>query len=290
MTRRSRVTAWLERQSAPIFVLYASAAAFFAYSCMYAFRKPFAAARFAGLHFLGMDYKTLIVIAQVFGYMLSKFAGIKIISQMGRARRTVLLVALIALAELALVLFAVVAPPWNFVFLFLNGLPLGMVWGVVFSYLEGRKHTDLMTLGLCVSFIVASGFVKTVGKWILGWGVSEFAMPALAGALFFLPLLAFSRMLESLPPPTPEDVELRTQRIPMRREDRRRFFAYFAPGLVLMIVAYLLLTAYRDFRDNYMADIWEVLGLGDSAALFTATEVPVAIGVLVLLGLILRSP
>jgi len=288
MFESGRLRTWLAGRSETAFVLIASAAAFAAYSCMYAFRKPFAVGRFAGLEFLGMDYKTVIVIAQVVGYMLSKYLGIRVIAEMGRAKRPLLLVALVAFAELALILFAVAPPPWNFVFLFANGLPLGMVWGVVFSYLEGRKFTDLMTLGLCVSFIVASGFVKTVGKWVLGLGVSEFAMPALTGALFFLPLIAFAAVLENLPPPSPADEELKTRRVPMSGEDRRAFFARFAPGLVLMIVAYLLLTAYRDFRDNYMADIWETLGLGGSAGVFTATEVPVAIGVLVLLALILR--
>jgi len=286
--KSARLGAWLDRRSGTAFVLYASGAAFAAYSCMYAFRKPFAVGHFAGLEFLGMDYKTLIVIAQVIGYMLSKFLGIRVIAELGRTRRPLLLLVLIGSAEAALVLFAVVSPPWNFVFLFLNGIPLGMVWGVVFSYLEGRRSTDLMTLGLCVSFIVASGFVKTVGKWILGWGVSEFAMPALAGALFFLPLLICAFLLENLPPPSADDEALKTRRIPMSGADRKAFFTAFFPGLILMIAAYLLLTAYRDFRDNYMADIWEMLGFGRSAAVFTATEVPVAAGVLVLLALIMR--
>ena len=288
MFKSARLGAWLDRRSGTAFVLYASGAAFAAYSCMYAFRKPFAVGHFAGLEFLGMDYKTLIVIAQVIGYMLSKFLGIRVIAELGRTRRPLLLLVLIGSAEAALVLFAVVSPPWNFVFLFLNGIPLGMVWGVVFSYLEGRRSTDLMTLGLCVSFIVASGFVKTVGKWILGWGVSEFAMPALAGALFFLPLLICAFLLENLPPPSADDEALKTRRIPMSGADRKAFFTAFFPGLILMIAAYLLLTAYRDFRDNYMADIWEMLGFGRSAAVFTATEVPVAAGVLVLLALIMR--
>ena len=49
------------------------------------------------------------------------------------------LVLLIAWAETALVLFAVLPPQGKVVALFLNGLPLGTVWGVVFSFLEGRR-------------------------------------------------------------------------------------------------------------------------------------------------------
>ncbi|MFX8554498.1 DUF5690 family protein, partial [Acinetobacter baumannii] len=67
-------------------------------------------------------------------------------------------------AWLTLFCFAVVPVPYNFIFMFLNGLPLGMIWGLVFSYLEGRTFTDLMGAILATSFIFASGFAKFVGK------------------------------------------------------------------------------------------------------------------------------
>ena len=288
MFRSATVRAWLVRKNDAVFVAYASIAAFSAYSCMYAFRKPFAAGHFTGLEFMGFDYKTVIIIAQVLGYMLSKFIGIKVISEISWAKRPVLMVLFIGIAELALVLFAIVSPPYNILFLFVNGLPLGMVWGIVFSYLEGRKFTDIITLCLCASFIVASGFVKTIGKMVLNWGFSDFAMPMITGALFFVPLLFFLWMLEGLPPPSKEDVALKTQRIPMNGKERKRFFMSFAPGLILMIIAYLILTAYRDFRDNYMADFWQALGLGKSAAIFTSTEIPIALAVLLLLAFLLQ--
>ncbi|MCX6563496.1 MAG: DUF5690 family protein [Candidatus Aminicenantes bacterium] len=287
MTRKAAVTTWLEKRNGAVFTVYASFAAFAAYFCMYAFRKPFAVAQFAGFDFLGMDYKTILIIAQILGYMLSKGIGIKIIAELIRARRPLLMVLFMGIAEAALVLFAVVPPPANVVFLFMNGLPLGLIWGIVFSYIEGRKRTDIMAMVLCSSFVLASGFVKTVGKVVMNWGVSEFSMPFVTGAIFFGPLLASLWMLESLPPPTDEDRSLRTERIPMRGPERRKFFLAFAPGLVFMLAANLGLTAFRDFRDNYMADIWQTLGRGRSSAIFTATEAPIALGVLIVLALLL---
>ena len=56
-------------------------AAFGTYFCMYAFRKPFTAAEFAGYEWGGLGYKTLLVTAQVLGYTLSKFIGIKVIAE-----------------------------------------------------------------------------------------------------------------------------------------------------------------------------------------------------------------
>jgi len=49
----------------------------------------------------------------------------------------------------------------------------------------------------------------------------------------------------------------------------------------------MLLTAFRDFRDNFSAEVWKTLGYGNSPQIFTATEVPVSIAVLVIMGSIM---
>jgi hypothetical protein len=56
-------------------------AAFGTYFCMYAFRKPFTAGTYAGEELLGVEYKTVLVVAQVLGYTVSKFLGIKVVSE-----------------------------------------------------------------------------------------------------------------------------------------------------------------------------------------------------------------
>ena len=150
-----------------VFVLHASLAAFGTYFCMYAFRKPFSVATFDGLSFIGVDYKILLVIAQVLGYALSKFVGIKVISELKPNRRLLYLISLIVLAEISLLLFAWVAAPYNIPFMFLNGFPLGMIWGIVFSYIEGRRFTDILGVVLSASFIVSSGVVKSVGLFVM---------------------------------------------------------------------------------------------------------------------------
>ncbi|NJL12851.1 MAG: hypothetical protein HC913_07540 [Microscillaceae bacterium] len=119
------------------FILFAIFASFGAYFCMYAFRKPFSVAAFAGQSWAGVDYKIWLIVFQVLGYTSSKFLGIKYIAELHRHWRPYLLAALILFAELALLLFAFVPPPYNIVLLFLNGLPLGMVWGGSI-FLSGR--------------------------------------------------------------------------------------------------------------------------------------------------------
>jgi hypothetical protein len=58
------------------------------------------------------------------------------------------------------------------------------------------------------------------------------------------------------------------------------------PGLVLLVIVYFFLTSYRDFRDNYAAEIWADLGHGDQASVFTITEIPIALSVMLVLALL----
>src|SRR5437867_7322404 len=256
-----RLTAWLEKAPAPVFAAYAILAAFTTYFCMYAFRKPFAAAKFEGQFFLGsaVALKTAIVISQIFGYALSKYIGIKVCSEVSPARRAATLVILILWAELALLAYGLVPNNLKTVAIFLNGLPLGMVWGLVVWYLEGRRTSELLLAGLSCSYIVSSGIVKDLGRAMMeggvaGWWsqvpwigegmgsalgkVSESCMPASMG-FHFLPLfLIVVWMLNQLPRPTDSDIAARSERQTMTGTDRLAFVRQFMLGMVLLCVAY----------------------------------------------------
>lgn len=268
------------------FILQASMAAFGTYFCMYAFRKPFTVATFSELMFWGVDYKILLIIAQIVGYTLSKFVGIKIISEMKAQKRVYYLIGFILFAEFALLGFAVIPAPYNIICLFLNGLPLGMIWGIVFSYLEGRKATELLGVILSSSFIVSSGVVKTIGKWTIdSLHVSEYWMPFITGLFFILPLIVFAFVLEKLPKPSKEDQLLKTIRKPLNAKQRKKVFKQYAVPLVLIVCFFMMLTSVRDFRDNFAREIWDVLGYKD-ASIFSISEIPIALVVLFLLGYI----
>lgn len=285
-----RLRLWLARAHPAVFVLFAGLAGFCAYFSMYAFRKPFTAATFdlvPGWDF-ALDYKVALVIAQVAGYALSKLAGVKVIAEMRPERRALAIVLLIGASWLALVLFAVVPAPWNVAALFLNGLPLGLIWGLVFGFMEGRRTSEVLGAILCASFILSSGVVKSIGKTLMDQGgVSPFWMPAATGVVF-MPLLAVSVLaLAALPPPSPADEAERVARRPMMAKERAAFLAAHWPVLLMLVAAYVLLTAFRDLRDNFAAEIWSALGYGDAAEVFTASEGPVAALSLVTMGLLI---
>ena len=306
-----RLTALLERAPAGFFVAYAVTASFGAYFCMYAFRKPFAAAKFEGEFFAldMLELKSAIVISQVMGYALSKYVGIRVCSELPPRYHALTLAGLILWAEAALLLFAEMPGSWKTFAIFLNGLSLGMVWGLVVRFLEGRVTSELLLAGLSCSFIVSSGMVKEVGRAMMSGGaaewwarvpvvgsafsdwlgkVSEAWMPAVTG-LHFLPFFfLFVWMLAQLPRRTETDLEQRQPRESMDSSKRNAFLREYLPGLVMLVAAYFILTAYRDFRDNYSVEIFESLGYPyhGNETIITRAETLVALGVISILALL----
>ena len=268
-----------------LMIVQVSTASFITYLSMYAFRKPFTAATFDGVKYFGMDYKILLVIAQLIGYTLSKFLGVRFVSELGYKDRPRMLVLLMGTAWLSLLFFALVPAPYNIFFMFLNGLPLGMIWGVVFGYLEGRRVTELLGAVMASSFIVSSGLVKNVGRWLLDTGVSsERWMPFVTG-LIFVPVLALGIiLLVRTRPPGADDVLARTVRVPMNRSERMEFIVRFGFGIFLSVLLYTALTVFRDIRDNFAVEIWFDLGFSDRPSLLVLSEVPIAVGVLLVIA------
>lgn len=287
-TAADQLGARLRRAPAWLLTTYAAAAAFSTYFCMYAFRKPFAAAAFEGtVTDSALTLKTALVIAQIVGYTLSKYAGIRVLSELPARRRPALLLGLVGTAWAALLLFGLLPGLWKLLPMFVNGLALGMIWGLVVGYLEGRSTSEVLLAGLSCSFILASGAVKDVGRFVMrSWGVSEQWMPFVTGALFVVPFVISVALLCRVPEPSSTDRASRSPREAMNGAMRADFLRRFWPALVLLLVSYFFLTAFRDYRDSYGADVFEELDYGGESALFSKTELPVAFGVLGSLALL----
>lgn len=70
----------------------------------------------------------------------------------------------------------------------------------------------------------------------------------------------------------------------MPKEKRKEFVQMFLPGLVTAVTIYVFSTIFRDIRDNFIADMWKEMGYVNQPALFTKTETPTTIIVLVLIS------
>jgi hypothetical protein len=283
------VTGWLAAASPRTVAVVGLVAGFGAYFATYGFRKPFLAARYDGLVLFdgAMGAKAAFVIAQVIGYAASKFISVRVGSELPRAQIHRAIALCLGAALGGLVLFGLLPLSLKPLAMAVNGLPLGLVWGFVVRYLEGRKSSEILLAGLSASYIVASGAVKDVGRAVIRSGaVGEFWMPTVT-ALMFTPLLVVCvAVLAALPPPTRADEATRMRRTPMDAAARAAFVRRFFPGLVGLFAAYLLVTAYRDYRDAYTVELLAELGATDAAGVMTRIELPVAIGVVSALALL----
>ncbi|HSF45211.1 MAG TPA: DUF5690 family protein [Chitinophagaceae bacterium] len=270
-----------------LMALYIAALAFFAYICVFAFRKPFTVATFPGESIGGITYQTSLIISQVIGYMLSKFVGIRFISGLKRTGRWLTALVLIGTAWFSLFLFAIL-PLWaGILCFFVNGFMLGFMWGVVFSFAEGRRSTDFIGSVLAVSFVFAGGFTRSVAKWLMtDMGVSVKWMPFMTGLVFALPLVFFFFLLERAPHPDKGDIDERAERVSMSGHDRKQIISNFGAGLITVAIIYTLLTVMRDIRDNYMGNMWAELGYQDSASVFTRSETRITLIILAIMSLI----
>ncbi len=227
---------------------------------MYGFRKPISATTFEGLVVFGISYKVIVIITQVFGYLTSKLLGIKIISELKKENRVKYLINIFSIALLSLFLFAITPFPFNFIWFFINGFALGFVWGIVISYIEGRKNTDVIAVFLTVSFVFSSGMIKSLGRYLIeNVGITEFYMPFVVASIFLIPLVITIWMLEKIPAPTQEDIQLRTERKPITKEERLKIFKAYYPGLCASLFVIVLLTILRDIKDNFFVEIIQYL-------------------------------
>ena len=275
----------LKKNSELALIIKAASAVFITYLSMYAFRKPFTAAQYNNIMLWGVDYKILLIITQLIGYTISKYFGIKIISELSANKRTITLITLMAVSWVSLLFFGIVPAPYNLPFIFLNGLPLGMIWGVVFSYIEGRRHTELLGVAMASSFIISSGIVKGVGSYLLlNLQVTEMWMPFFTGLIFLPVLFVGVYLLHTLSAPNEEDINARTERLPMKSKERKAFFKQFAPGIIFSVLIYVCLTVFRDLRDNFAVEFWNSIGMNNIPTMLVVSEVPIAILVIIIIG------
>jgi len=260
--------------------IWAFIAAFGAYFCTYAFRKPFSTGVFEGIEIYSINAKTVFILSQVIGYMLSKFIGIKVISELTSGTRIKLIIALIVISEVALFLFGILPLKYKFIGMFINGLPLGMVYGVIFSFLEGRRFTEFLGLGLSINMIMTSGILKSLYLWIQSFtNMSEFGMPAFIGLIFLPLLLFFLWMLGNIPRPSQTEQNLKKKREAMNRRDKNEILKNYGLGVTLIVIFYAFLTTIRDFRDNFSIEIWHSVQANHEISVFAKTEIWISVWV-----------
>lgn len=143
--------------------------------------------------------------------------------------------------------------------MFFNGFSLGCMRGVIFSFIEGRRVTDILASLLGVSMVVSSGTAKSVGLYVMNHlHVSEFWMPALIGAVALPLLLLLGWALNRLPKPTQEDIAMKSERETLNGRQRRELFKSYMPFLSMLFVANIAIVVLRDIKEDFLVNIIDV--------------------------------
>ena len=269
--------------------IYLALGAWATYFCIYGFRKAWCVATWESEDYVfGMEPKSWYTILQAIGYAIGKMIGTFVVSSLPCNYHFRTLLALpavpIVLWTVLGLLFPLLIP--TSIAMFFSPMPLAWCWSLLYRYVEGRDGSDIVGLFISSSFIVGSGAAKSTGKIVLDYGVEEAWMPALVSALYALPLLAACTLVSAAPVPTTAERLRNVPRERMTASQQKNFITSYFPGIVALTLAYAINVAVRDYRDFFQAEIFADLNGGEKvdAAVFTQTEVPVAVAVLLALS------
>lgn len=275
--------------------LVAVLSAFATYYCMYGFRKPFTVLPFEGDWWGGFQLKTAVVTSQLIGYVVAKVLGTRVCSGLHRERIFPALMICIFGALVSLALLPLLPTNLGVLALALNGLSLGMIWGMVMRPLEGRSNSEFLLAGLCCSFIIASGDVKSVGNEVLlsSWfnelSPSALWMPFATGCFFLLPFAIAAFALSKVPLPGSAECLERHERHAMGDQERWDFIKNLWNTLLPLAITFCLLTTFRDYRDNFQADLFLEVGVNpdEDSEVFSNSERLIAFAVVAVTALVM---
>jgi hypothetical protein len=229
-----------------------------------------------------MNIKNGLLMFHQMGYLVGKFVAIQMVPAVPNDRIFGALVLAPVTATFLWTIFGLTSlGTSNYTFLVIGFcvFPMAFVWGLLYRYLEGRQGADIIGAALSVSYILAGGAGKSLGKSILEAGINEYFMPAVVAAATLPVYIFFAFLVSCLPPPSLRERRLQTVRVPMSKENQVKFLFDFWPGVMAILIAYSCLSALRVFRDCFQAEIWEELYDDSSPEVFTLTELPVALAV-----------
>lgn len=236
------------------------------YTCMYAIRKPFTALIFDEKLF-GYGIKSWMVISQLLGYTCSKFFGISFFGNLKRKNRSSTISILLFVSVIPLLLMPLTPLKLWPLWFFLNGFPLGLIWGLVFSFVEGRRLTEFIGAILACTFIFSSGMVKSLAIYLQEIHFMTKWIPFFIAVAFYIPSIVFSFLLEKLPEPSIEEKLENAPRLPLNQLERKTFIKKYKIFIISTILTYCILTLIRDSRDNFSAELMKALNIYHSSSL-----------------------
>eukprot|EP00039_Didymoeca_costata_P029394 m.24490 g.24490 ORF g.24490 m.24490 type:complete len:448 (+) comp7612_c0_seq1:272-1615(+) len=228
--------------------------------------------------YLGISLSSWFGLATTSGYGISKVPAYFFVSEMNRSRRFILILSIILLYFILTVGFFAVSPGYIQISgVFLGGLFGSWIYTVLFTYLEGRRTTEVLAgvlnaaivFGGSLARFVASLLLKHLPEHLHNW------MPLFAAGMLLPASLICLAILNSQPAPSAQDEKQREVRKSMNTRERTKFMRKYAFGMFANILVFAILTTFRSFRDFFAVNIYsELLGHTPSASLYLLADWP----------------
>jgi uncharacterized membrane protein YwzB len=162
------------------------------------------------------------------------------------------------------------------------------MWGFLFSYIEGRRLTDILAGCLGVSMVISSGAAKSFGLYVLSFDVSPFWMPAIIGGIAMPLLVGISFLLDKLPEPSVEEKTEKMERTPLNKTQRNALLRKYLLFLVPLLTVNILYTVLRDIKEDFLVDIIKHTDIRLSSFLFVRIDSVVTVLLLIILGSMIK--
>lgn len=140
--------------------------------------------------------------------------------------------------------------------LFFSSFCSSWIYGMMVTYLEGRRATEVLIAVTSMCLVYAGAASRSVGSVVLNVGVSPRLMPLIVGTIAWMLACALLIVLDRSPRPGASDQAARSVRRPMDLRAKHKFMSEWGGGVGLIMLAYALVTGIRSVRDLYSAQIF----------------------------------
>lgn len=211
--------------------------------------------------FFGVDttLQEALVLAFSLGFGIAKFPAVPVMTSSFVFRHrfaTIVLLIVSAICFTGLPLaFSDGQPQLSAMGLFLGCFPQSWIYGGMVTYLEGRRSTEML-MAVMTFFSVSGGSAsRGFAEAVLNFGMNPVWMPFLIAVCVLPPVMFLFFILDRSPLPDAMDIAQRRKRTAMTSKERQLFVLSWWPGLTLIIFAYMMITALRQFRDLFCHDL-----------------------------------
>jgi len=211
-----------------------------------------------------LEWKPLMIVAFGLGYSLGKIPATFLFSSVAVWRRLRLMTIIVIVSFLLMVAFYSLLPLlYVAVGLVVGAMPLSVLYGVVGQYLEGRSRTEVLVSSLGASMMLGAPLSRFLAQLLSEHGVSPDYAPTWLGLAFMPITLLAMLVLDTVPPPTATDAAKRSERNPADMAAAWEFVRTHKLGCLMITLTYMVICAFRNYRDYFASDIYSSALKGD---------------------------